>query len=88
MCYGSDSFLMGLVASGNSYVMVLWLTCILSRFLSLQNVYFSSYNRSISVIGLFVDFFVVDDLLLSNSYLPNEGFVMIMTKLNGTQSVC
>ena len=44
---------------------------------------FPSYNSSISVIGLFVDFFVVDDVLLLNSYLPNEGFVMIVTKLNG-----
>ena len=27
-------------------------------------------------------------MLLSYSSLPNEGFVQIVTKLNGTQSVC
>ena len=27
-------------------------------------------------------------MLLSNSSLPNEGFVQIVTKLSGTQSVC
>ena len=30
----------------------------------------------------------MDGVLLSNSSLPNEGFVQIVTKLSGTQSVC
>ena len=30
----------------------------------------------------------MDDVLLSNSSLPNEGFVQIVTKLSGNQSVC
>ena len=36
----------------------------------------------------FLDFFVVNNVLLSNSTLPNEGFVKIVTELSGTQSVC
>ena len=33
-------------------------------------------------------FFVVDGVSLSNSSLPNEGFVQIVTKYSGTKSVC
>ena len=45
---------------------------------------------SITAIQLssFLDFFVVNDVLLSNSTLPNEGFVQIVTELNGNLSVC
>ena len=32
--------------------------------------------------------FVVDGVSLSHSTLPNEGFVQIMTKYNGTKDVC
>ena len=30
----------------------------------------------------------MDDVRLSSSSLPNEGFVQIVTKYNGTKSVC
>ena len=33
-------------------------------------------------------FFLVDNVLLSYSSLPNEGFVQIVTKTSGTKSVC
>ena len=32
--------------------------------------------------------FIVNDVRLSSSSLPNEGFVQIVTKYNGTKSVC
>ena len=36
----------------------------------------------------FLTLFLVDNVLLSYSSLPNEGFVQIVTKTNGTKSVC